>query len=299
MKLASTCALLLLALAQPGAAQPAGKIQYVFLILMENHDWSQIYGSAQAPYINNELLPISSFAEQYYNPPGIHPSLPNYLWLEAGDNFGIRNDSLPRVNHQDTTEHLVTLLENAGYTWRSWQEDITGEECPLTNHLLYRPKHNPMVYFDDVTDTNDPNSAYCIDRVRPYEELESALESGDVPNYNFITPNQCNDMHDCGILTGDTWLSNEVPKILNSKAFQEAGVLFITWDEGRGTSDGPIGMIVLSPFAKAKGYSNSTYYTHSSTLRTIQEIFGLEPLLRDAANAEDLTDLFAGEGLLK
>src|SRR5438132_13743268 len=61
----------------------------VFLILVENTDWSSIKNSASAPYINGTLLPIASHAEQYYNPPNVHPSLPNYLWLEAGTNFGI------------------------------------------------------------------------------------------------------------------------------------------------------------------------------------------------------------------
>src|SRR6266567_2732431 len=59
-------------------------VKTVFIILMENHNWSQIKGSSSAPYINNTLLPASSYATQYFNPPGIHPSLPNYLWLEAG-----------------------------------------------------------------------------------------------------------------------------------------------------------------------------------------------------------------------
>jgi hypothetical protein len=78
--------------------------------------------------------------------------------------------------------------------------------------------------------------------------------------------------------------------ILQSSAYQDGGVLFITWDEG--APNGPIGMIVLSPYAKGKGYSNSIFYTHSSTLRTLEEIFGVTPLLGDAANATDLRDLF-------
>src|ERR1043165_4189247 len=72
----------------------------VFIILMENHNWSSIKGSADAPYINNTLLPMASYAEQYYNPPNIHPSEPNYLWLEAGTNFGVTDDGLPSANHQ-------------------------------------------------------------------------------------------------------------------------------------------------------------------------------------------------------
>lgn len=275
------------------AAQTESNIKTVFIILMENHNWSSIRGSRQAPYINDVLLPLASFCEQYYNPRLIHPSLPNYLWLEAGTNFGIRNDNPPSRNHQSTTDHLVTYLTDAGLTWKSYQEDITGTVCPLTNYRQYAPKHNPMVYFDDVTDTNNPMSQNCIEHVRPYEELAADLANNTVANYNFITPNQCHDMHSCAISVGDTWLSDEVPKILNSQAYQEGGALFITWDEGAGISDGPIGMIVISPFAKGNGYSNRIRYTHSSTLRTMQTIFNVQPFLGDAANAEDLSDLFA------
>jgi hypothetical protein len=293
MRRAISLCVVMLGLSATAAAQLANdQINTVFIILMENHDWSQIKDSPQAPYINDTLLPMSSYAEQYFNPPGIHPSLPNYLWLEAGDNFGIFNDAVPAVNHQSTTSHLVSLLENAGLTWKSYQEDITGTVCPLTNFMGYAPKHNPMVYFDDVTDTNDSTSPHCIDHVRPYTELETDLANDTVARYNFITPNLCNDMHDCGVDVGDTWLSNEVPKILNSPAYQNGGALFVTWDEGEGGSDGPVGFIALSPFAKGNGYSNTIYYTHSSTLRTVQTIFGLSPLLGDADNAADLSDLF-------
>src|SRR5215831_17871179 len=77
------------------------------------------------------------------------------------------------------------------------------------------------------------------------------------------------------------------PRSSPSQAYAATGVLFITWDEAD-TGDGPIGMIVLSPVAKGGGYSNRIHYTHSSTLRTVEEIFGVGPLLHDAANATDL-----------
>ncbi|HKN35642.1 MAG TPA: alkaline phosphatase family protein, partial [Terriglobales bacterium] len=92
--------------------------------------------------------------------------------------------------------------------------------------------------------------------------------------------------------TGDTWLANNIPMIMNSTAYQQGGVIFITWDEGEG-GDGPIGMIVLSPMAKGAGYQNTVHYTHGSTLRTLEEIFHVTPLLGDAANQTDLRDLFA------
>src|SRR5204862_8135638 len=73
---------------------PTSAIRTVFLIVMENTDWSSIKGSSSAPYINS-LLSVAAHAEQYNNVPGLHPSLPNYLWLEAGTNFGISSDPTP------------------------------------------------------------------------------------------------------------------------------------------------------------------------------------------------------------
>lgn len=279
------------------------QLRTVFLIMMENHNWSDIKQSASAPYINETLLPMASYAEQYYNPPGIHPSEPNYLWLEAGTNFNIFNDDEPSANHQSTTQHLVTLLDQAGISWKSYQEDIDGTVCPVQSSGLYAAKHNPMVFFDDVTDSNDPNSSYCIAHIRPFTELATDLQNNTLARYNFITPNLCNDMHNTcpplndSVLQGDTWLSQHIPMILNSQAYQNGGIVFITWDEGEGpnplqTSDGPIGLILLSSDAKGNGYSNTIHYTHSSTLRTIQEVFGVTPLLGDAVNATNLSDLF-------
>ena len=155
-----------------------------------------------------------------------------------------------------------------------------------------------MVYFNDVTNNNDLHSSYCISHERPFSELAGDLQNNTVARYNFITPNVCDDMHNflgCATLdpvkNGDTWLSKEIPMIMASKAYKDGGVIFITWDEAA-HDDAPIGMIVLSPLAKGNGYTNNTHYTHSSTLRTIEEIFGVKPLLGEATNATNLSDLF-------
>ena len=280
-----------------GTCTGACPIHTVFLILMENQAWSRIDNSPSAPYINRTLLPLASHAEQYYTPPNLHPSLPNYLWLEAGTNFGILNDNYPSSNHQSTTSHLVDLLEAAGVSWRAYQEGISGTDCPLTNFGLYDVNHDPFVYFDDVTQNNNARAPRCIQHVRPYAELQTDLINDRVARYNFISPNRCDDMHNsCAplndpILQGDVWLSTEVPKILASRAYTNNGVLFILWDEGD-SGNRPIGMIVLSPKAKGGGYQNTIHYTHSSTLRTVEEIFGVTRMLGDAANATDLRDLF-------
>jgi phosphatidylinositol-3-phosphatase len=296
--------------ALPGTVLAGGvthHIKTVFIILMENHNWTgddkSIENKKRAHYINDVLIPMASHAEQYYNPPGMHPSLPNYLWLEAGTNFGILHDGEPKKNGQDTTQHLVTLLGNAGISWKAYLEDTKGGVCPLHNmgpvnasgNKSFATRHQPFSYFRDVTDGGDKHSANCIAHLRPFNDLARDLSRNTVARYNWITPNLCNDMHDnCdngAVRNGDEWLKAVVPMIMSSAAYQDGGALFITFDEAN-TGDGPIPMLVLSPFAKGHGYSNDLPYTHGSTLRTMEEIFGVTPLLGDAANQQDLSDLF-------
>jgi hypothetical protein len=280
----------------------SGAIKRVFLIVMENANWASWKGSASAPYLNSTLLPKASHAEMYFNPPGNHPSLPNYLWLEAGGNLGVTADGAVSKYHQSTTDHLVDQLENSGHTWKSYAEDTSGTTCPTTDTGLYVSRHVPVLYFDDVTGTR------CTSHVRPYSELASDLSNGTIADYNFITPNLCHDAHGSDPLAGnftcvpgvtdliklgDTWLSTAVPAILSSPGFGSDSVLLITWDEGGGivASDGPIGFFALGAKVKGSGYASSIPYDHSSTLRSIEEIFGL-PYLRGAQTATDLADLF-------
>jgi phospholipase C len=278
----------------------------IFVIVMENTSWSEIKGSRNSPYINSLLShPQASYANNYNNPQGTHPSLGNYLWMEAGTRFGIADDSDPTApaNQLRGQEHLAKQLQTAGISWKTYQENISGKECPLNTKRPYAPKHNPFIYFDDVTDSFNPASPYCIAHVRPFEELTRDLASNTVAKYVFITPNLCNDMHDaCApthnrIKQGDTWLQNLVPAILASHAYQNNGALIITWDEAdyswnaASSGDGPIGFILLSPQAKGKGYSNNVYYNHGSLLRSI-EMNNKVPYLNDANQQQDLSDLF-------
>jgi hypothetical protein len=303
----------------PRAHLTAGQhIQTVFLIVMENHNWSSIKGNPSAPYINKHLLPQASYATQYYNPPGNHPSLPNYLWLEAGTNcfpdIGcVRDDLGPGSHSTSSHQHLAALLQRAHVSWRAYEENINGTTCPIRTSTvgqvaaengvpglggyLYAPRHDPFVYFKDITANLSPTSRDCITHIRPFTELGADLRSNHVARYNFITPNVCDDMHSpCPVLSnqikqGDTWLSRVIPAIQKSKAYRAGGTIFIVWDEGEG-GDGPIGCIVLSPDAKGHGYHNALHYTHSSMVRTMEEIFHVRPFLGGAADAPDLRDLF-------
>ena len=294
---ASLC-LLAFALSSCGGGNnldPPAHIQNVFIIMMENHNWTgggaqSIQGNPLAPYINGTLVPMGAHPSNYNNPPKNHPSLPNYLWLEAGTNFGITEDESATVGSQETTEHLVTLLKNAGISWRSYDEADSGTYCPLLLHW-----HTPFVFFNDVTDNQNPKSPYCIAHIRPLSELAGDLTNNTNARYSFIVPSDCHSMHSiCNgvpeISEGDNWLKTIVPGILASEAYK-TGVLFIIFDEA-GTGDGPIPNLILSPYAKTGGYTNNTYYEHGSTLRTVEEIFGVQPLLRDAAKQSDLSDFF-------
>ena len=269
-------------------------IQTVFFILMENVSWPDIVGSTNAPFLKNVLLPQSSYCDNMFIVPGSFGSLPQYLWLESGTNWGAATDSQdPAAHHFATTNHLVIQLQNAGISWKAYQESISGATCPTASSGLYAAYHNPFVYFDDIY----LNPANCANHIRPYPELAQDLTNNTVARYNFITPNLCDDMHGNAacpgnrILMGDTWLAAEIPKIMSSPAYQNRGAIIITWDEGTANVPGPFGTIVLSQFAKGGGYRNTNQLDHTATFRTLQEIFGV-PFLYAAKNATSLADLF-------
>lgn len=282
----------------PAVAPDLGShsLKTVFLIVFENQDWSSIAGSPSAPYINGTLLPTSAHAENFRNG-GLHPSLPNYILLAAGSNLGVTSNAPPSDFPLPVTCHLVSFLEDTGRSWRSYQEGIDGRTCPIEDQDRYAVRHNPFVYFEDISGSPPGRtSPRCIEHVRPFSELAKDLQAGTVAPFNFITPDLCNSGHDrCAPLNdrirqSDAWLASELPPIMASPAFQAGGVIFITWDEPA-SGDAPIGLIAVSPLARP-GHANTVAYSHASTLRTVQEILGVTPLLREAASAVPLSDLF-------
>ena len=364
----------------------AAEVKTVFVIAMENHNWTQpanqftgniqqIYQSPNAPFINSlvngtafavingAVVHISqqvAYASAYHNVlatpggnnPHIHPSEPNYIWAEAGDNFGVLNDNdpfkVPGGTNQNTGLHLSNLLTAAGKTWKSYQEDIDVElatNTPLppnqwtvplasfsgnfttgvnayngSTQFNYAAKHNPMLFFTDTNGGNNPTASNPLSsHYAPLQQLMVDLDNGTVADYNWITPNQYNDMHTAlaapykgltgdpaKIRQGDDFLRQIIPVIMASKAYQDNGAIIIWWDESEGDGvagdngdnfDHTVGEIVISQRAHKNvdgiPYASPVNFTHSSDLRTMQEIFHVGPLLGDAANAEDLSDLFA------
>jgi len=338
----------------------AGQIKTVFVIAMENHNWTQpasqtspgqIFGNVAAPYVNSLVTPGNpnaaqvSYASNYLNVgAGIHPSEPNYIWAEAGSNLGVLNDNdpfqTPGGTDQTTPNSLSNYLQLSGKSWRSYQEDTDLNRAnnqpvpksqytvPLSsfsgtftsgtnqyngsNQYNYAAKHNPQVFFSTTNGGNDPTSANPLaQKYAPLQQLTTDLAGNTVAQYNWITPNQYNDQHtalnggftyngvhytgdQANIAQGDSFLSQLVPQIEASQAYKDDGAIVIWWDETEGW-DGPdraLGEIVISPDAKGNAYTNQIRYTHSSDLLTMQEIFNVGPCLRDACNANDLSDLF-------
>jgi hypothetical protein len=276
------------------AQRPPGWGGSVFVIVMENHSQGQIVGSPSAPYINGTLLKMGADASGYHDS-YVHPSEPNYVWMVAGENFGVLSDDDPGPGTVIASQsHLADQIEAAGLTWRSYQESM-GDACGLHSHGLYAVKHNPFVYFTDINGWNgtafDP-PARCAEHIVDYSQLDADLAGGNLPDYVFITPNLVNDMHNGSVSDGDKWLSREVPKILASEKYRNGGVLFLLWDEGDGQSDDPPFMVV-SPNAKP-GFVSTADYDTSSFLKTVQGMLGLEalPCSADPAAVSAMDDLF-------
>jgi phospholipase C len=262
---------------------------------MENKNRGDIIGNQSAPFIN-QLIAKNALAAGYHDS-YVHPSEPNYLWMVSGQNFGILDDSSPSSHTIESTSHIADQIELAGLTWRSYQESM-GAPCGLKSSGRYAAKHDPFVFFADINGwdgTTFQPSQRCIDHVVDYSELDKDLASNNVPDYVFITPNLDNDMHDGSVKQGDTWLSNELPKIFASPQFQNGGVLFLLWDEGSGTfgagDDPPF--IAISPSAKP-GFVSRTDYDTSSYLLSVQKMLGLDalPCAEQTADAASMDDLF-------
>jgi len=350
-------------------------VKKVIVVAMENHNWTQptpgsspqqIFQNVAAPFVNSLVNGTSgissdvSYATNYQNAGfGVHPSEPNYVWVEAGQAFNsLGTDADPYakgtcavVTAVDSDQHLTAFLNRTGKSWRSYQEDVNvnASNVPLapnawtvplfsasgawtspatnafyyTAQFNYAAKHNPMVFFKD-TNGGGPVAPACTagglsTQYPPLQRLAADLQSNDVADYTWITPNQFNDMHSklttgygaypsssdqAAIAQGDNFLARIVPLLMSSQAYQDGAAIVLWWDESEG-GDTPaftLPFIVISKRARANKnglpYASAVQYSHSSFLRTMQEIFHVDPdegfpFLGAAVGANDLSALFA------
>jgi phosphatidylinositol-3-phosphatase len=267
-----------LCVAQTSPANPPQEIGAIFVIAMENHNFTQpptqtspqqIFGNPAAPFQNSLITPGNpnaaqvSYAQAYFNAgTGVHPSEPNYVWAEAGSDFGVHTDADPDPSNNNVYDvpHLTRQLNAAGVPWKNYQEDVQFAASAIhsasgtsttfinpyygTGQFNYAVKHNPMAFFPDSQ----------LQNVYPLAQLFDDLNNNAVGRYNWITPNQFNDSHStlsggftyhgthytgdsANIAQGDNFLSIVVPQIMASAAYQNNGVIIIWWDETEGGDD--------------------------------------------------------------
>ena len=238
---------------------------------MENHEYGSVIGSAAAPYVNS-LAASYGLATNYYA--ASHPSLPNYLALTAGSTFGIASDC---TTCYVSATNIADQVEGSGRSWKAYMEDMPAPCYLGASSGNYAMKHDPFLYYNDIRN----NAPRCAAHVVPFTQFGTDLASGQVPNFSWITPNMCNDTHDCSVATGDAWLHNVVPAITGSAAFRNGGVLFITWDEGSSSAGccadawgGHVATLVISPRV-ISGYRSAIAENHYGLLRTIEDGFRL------------------------
>lgn len=234
---------------------------HVFIIVMENKSPAEALSGAYTSSLAKRYALLTNYHAVS------HPSLPNYLALTSGSTWGIRDDGF----HPLPAGGIGTQLASAGVSWRAYMEGMSVD-C-LRNGGGYAVKHDPFVYY----------GAACPPNVVPFDQLRVDLAS-QTPQFVWISPNLCNDTHDCPLETGDTWLGSTVPQILASPAWKQSGVLFIVWDEDDNSGQtNAVAALVIAP--RLKAHTSATPYNHYSLLATIEDRLGVGRL-GEAANAQ-------------
>lgn len=249
----------------------------------ENKTNSDIIGNSDAPYLNS-LINKYSLATNYSAMN--HPSLPNYLAITSGSTDGITTDcNPPSAGCIVNVVNIADEIQSSGRTWMEYAESMPSN-CYTLNSGNYATKHNPFIYYSDIIN----NKPRCNAHVVAYNQLSIDLKQlKTTPNYAFITPNLCNDMHSCSIATGDSWLATNVPMILNSKSFtSQKSLLVITWDEGY-IGDNNVATIFAGSAAK-NHYKTNSAFNHYSLLHTIEYLWKLKPLTNNDKEAPLMTN---------
>jgi len=300
------------------AAQPRNDVknfQHVFVIMMENTGYSHLIGNSNAPWINDAAARYG-LATNYT---GVsHPSQPNYIAATSGSTQGVVDDSDQTRN----VANIVDQLESHGKTWKAYMQSYSlcgSSTQSACGNQLYERKHNPFITYDDVRN-NHARVANIVD----FSQFATDLASNTVPDYSWISPDQCHDMHGRGappndpcsfanenqlIQAGDAFLADTVGAIQSSSAWTGNSVIFVTWDESdfpfndvSGCCDavpggGHVVTLVIS-HSDHDARTSNVAYNHYSMLRTIEDGWRLGCLDNtcDTANVPSMTDLVGPKG---
>jgi len=295
-----------------------GGFRHVFVIMMENTGFNTLIGNPNAPF-TNYLAATAGLASNYF---GVaHPSQPNYIAATSGSTNGVTGDGNVTIDVQN----IVDQLESHQKSWKAYMQSFSLCNSNLLatscGNQLYERKHNPFVSYQDVQ-----SSPSRLDNIVDFSQLATDLANDTVPDYSWISPDQCHDMHGRGgggasdscdfsqvqplIAAGDLFLSQTVSSIVNSKAWRGNSVIFIMWDESDFTGSGPSGFGDTSGCCDANPggghvvslvYSRDVHrartskdaFNHFSMLATIQDAWHLGCLgfTCDTKNVKPMTDL--------
>jgi hypothetical protein len=268
-------------LALSAAPQPA----HVVIVMEENHDYSQIVGSAYTPYINSlaqqGALMTDSTAIQ-------HPSQPNYLDIFSGSDQGVTDDNRP-TGLPFTAPNLGAELLAAHDTFTGYSESLPSVgfdgdgATTVPGQNQYVRRHNPWSNF-----INDPIGTNQLPSSVNQPLTSFPTDFNKLPTVSFVVPNVQDDMHDGSVEQGDTWLKNNIDSYAQwAKA--NNSLLIVTWDENDSSSGNRIATIFVGQMVKPGSYNEAI--NHFSVLRTVEDMYGL-PHAGASAAATPITDIW-------
>ncbi|MEO7063878.1 MAG: alkaline phosphatase family protein [Dokdonella sp.] len=245
---------------------------HVIVVVMENHGYAQIVGSADAPYINSLAASGANFTNYHAI---THPSQPNYIALFSGDTHGVTDDSCPK--NFTGVANLGSQLIGAGLSFTGYSEGLPQAGYTGCSSGLYARKHNPWVDFDTVPATDN----------QPFTMFPSDYST--LPTLAFVIPNLCNDMHNCSVATGDTWLQTKMDGYAQW-ARTHNSLLILTWDEDEGSQINLIATLFVGAHITPGIYAENG--DHYRTLATLEAMYGL-PAIGHAVGVAPITDIWS------
>ncbi|MDQ6798171.1 MAG: alkaline phosphatase family protein [Actinomycetota bacterium] len=261
---------------------PPPAYQHVVWIFMENHRYDEVIDNTAAPF-ETALAHRCGTATRYASVAS--PSLPNYVGATSGDTHGIADDGGPAA-HPLTADNLFRQVRSSGRQAHSYQEAMPGS-CALDSKGNYAVKHNPAAYYTGVDDRTACKHDDLALGTPTSGSLADALDHDTLGAFSFITPDLCNDTHNCDVATGDRWLQTWLPRLVASSAYRSGTTaIFVAWDEYT-----PMPSIVVSPSTPA-GSVTDVAVDHYSLLRTTEELLGITDLLGHAARAPSMRPAF-------
>lgn len=268
-------------------AQQSVRFGHVFVVVEENHNYSDVVASPSMPYLNG-LINQYGLASNYFA--NAHPSIPNYFMLTTGQILTLIDAETPQ-SFPVSADNVVHELIAAGKTWKSYAEDLPSVGYTGGDTGNYAVRHNPLAYMTDVQ-----NNSVQVKNLVPFTQFSADLPTANLPEYSFIVPNLCNDAHDCPLATADAWLKTNIDPLIQSPVFQKDGLLIIVFDEAD-TLDltaggGHVAAVIVDPLGK-RGYKSIALYQHQSVLRLTLEGLGVTKLPGDAATAPPMWEFFS------